>query len=744
MSLHDELKERPPVEFIVAFLVALLVFGFAFAFFLLNTASAQFVRGGLHGQRATTASSFSMDLNDTGDPIAGGTFGTYSREISGCGGSANCTTLTGATNAALIDSLKAFFFGGAKQLGAGDTLFVPGTLEIDVTNEWGNFDIHNIVLASDRGVSGSKGARFYASDEPTTGEENQMFNCMTGGAEITGFRLDGTHYEKRNYYWRDNGLVQAYGIEVTAGDCEIHNNELFGWYTMAIRVAPADNVGSSIHHNYIHHNTVTGHGYGIWSHQADSATGGYNEFYGNYFNANRHHLPSSSRTDNDWKAYANIAGNIRVQEYFDRHSSGGEAGGKTRIYQNWIHDTGGYDVVWNGTSVAATDGLWYYNNWTSKADIDAAVDYQGAEPADVRSFGNHWSSSNEDPPTGVDVGTVYLLEGHNYTFDCTGATGHEPIVAHRWRIGDGDYPMLDAASGGTFLEGCSPSHTFSNAGHYRVEHFPVDSYGVLPEIGDTVGDVYVFDTSADFVLTAQVSSNTHRSGYWWCRAYVDGTQVYSADCQTFGMEWADLGVDVTSAVTPNTTANVLFTVAPQQAIATNELVVSAGTEGLQFWLDNVHLFGSDLDTGFESGEPTGSQQGTLTSGANDTPVWAPQGGLMMKSFGSRTASYPVALSDTMDIRFTVDFGPARATGFSATPDVSDNCDLAWTEASGSDSTAIYTAASATGPFSLLATVVGSTYEDPTPGTGIHYYFVRERNSNAVWSNPTAVDSCTIP
>ncbi|MCK5661733.1 MAG: hypothetical protein KAH86_10250, partial [Methanosarcinales archaeon] len=215
--------------------------------------------------------------------------------------------------------------------------YVTDSASIDLTSESNIAIPAGVTLASGRGRGGSLGALLYANHIGVPGAHT-IFESGGEGIRITGLRIDGRDYnmEGAGGSW-SKGIFSKYNIEVD-------NNELFGFSHAAVNLKSAF-VGSDshIHHNYIHHNTQTGLGYGVaidtpLHENADVM------IEANLFDWNRHSIASSGRPTVNYIARYNVQLGNGTNHAFDVHGDGadashvgGNAGNTILIYGNTFY-----------------------------------------------------------------------------------------------------------------------------------------------------------------------------------------------------------------------------------------------------------------------------------------------------------------------------------------------------------------------------------------------------------------------
>jgi hypothetical protein len=218
-----------------------------------------------------------------------------------------------------------------KKAKAGQTVFVPGDVELDCTDLIFVEDFHieipaGVTLAGDRGNRGSAGA-LICSDNYAT---RPLIRVLGPDVRITGLRLRGPdpkrhlEHHKRSfntergdgkqpheYYYK---LPMSVGIQTESGNLEVDNCELSGWSVSAVSLAAGEN--HHIHHNYIHHNQLNGLGYGI-SHGNIGTISSLIEC--NLFDFNRHSIAGTGAPGNRYEARNNVELGESLSHNFDMH-----------------------------------------------------------------------------------------------------------------------------------------------------------------------------------------------------------------------------------------------------------------------------------------------------------------------------------------------------------------------------------------------------------------------------------------
>jgi hypothetical protein len=148
--------------------------------------------------------------------------------------------------------------------------------------------------------------------------------------------------------------TEGQGIGIGGSDVEIDNNQIWGFAHSA--VGGGSNI--HVHHNYIHHNSRTGLGYGVTA--ADDSIIEYN-----HFNHNRHSVAGSG--DESYTARYNYVGPRSISHIFDMHEPGGET---IKIHHNTVRaveqdddnkNTPAVTIRGTPSDVADIHHNWIYN-----------------------------------------------------------------------------------------------------------------------------------------------------------------------------------------------------------------------------------------------------------------------------------------------------------------------------------------------------------------------------------------------
>ena len=247
------------------------------------------------------AETFGCEANPTGDPIGGG---SGYREIH--------------TTGDFIVKTKAELLGALKEAQAGQVVFVPDQIEIDLTGERSIRIPGGITLAGTRGLDGSLGARIF-----TTLKKSHTL-MQTSGCDV---RLTGLCFEG-SYGGTDRVAFHTYFCSLGHSGAEVDNCEIHKFNVVGLGVASTA-INVRIHHNHIHHCTRGGLGYGVSTNSSDV------RIIANKFDNCRHHIASSGAPGSGYEAAWNLVGPEAISHHFDMHG-GRDRGDSTDIAGDWM------------------------------------------------------------------------------------------------------------------------------------------------------------------------------------------------------------------------------------------------------------------------------------------------------------------------------------------------------------------------------------------------------------------------
>ncbi len=295
---------------------------------------------------------FGCEANPTGNPIGGG---------DGYAGIHDTGDFIIADIAGLVAAL-----GSAE---AGEVIFVPDGVEIDLTGVAALSVPEGVTLAGTRGFDGSNGARLFTSGFGTM--------LTTGGdnVRITGLRFEGAYAGTERVAGMGTFLsVNHYGTSVENCEVSAFTNCGIGVGRGAMR--------TTISHNYIHHCQRNGFGYGVsvWG-------GGDVRIIANIFDYCRHHVASTGAPGTGYEAAWNMILENAIGSHFDMHG-GRDRGDNTDIAGDWMHihhNTFLSTHVNVGIRGTPSDGADIHNNWFSRPLADSV-----RSSGNTRVFGNIW------------------------------------------------------------------------------------------------------------------------------------------------------------------------------------------------------------------------------------------------------------------------------------------------------------------------------------------------------------------
>ena len=205
-----------------------------------------------------------------------------------------------------------------REAAAGDVVFVPADVEIDMSVLPGLGIPEGVTLAGDRGAGGAAGGLVYSNAPDTP----FLFRTEGDCARVTGLRLRGP------YPHRDRAAHTSNGILTSDFALEIDNCEIRGFSVAATRFDDGATRGY-VHHNFIHHNQKGGLGYGV------SINGATVLVEANLFDWCRHHIASSGTPGSGYEARYNICLDHANGHLFDMHG-GQDRGDATEISGDWM------------------------------------------------------------------------------------------------------------------------------------------------------------------------------------------------------------------------------------------------------------------------------------------------------------------------------------------------------------------------------------------------------------------------
>jgi len=306
------------------------------------------------------------DVRDAGDlpheaeTIGGGeayvAWQKHRGEPTFCGSSAGDVVVQGESVGELESALA--------RASAGDVVYVPGHMEIDMGFDASVHIPAGVTLAGNRGCNGASGARLYTEDKPNEEyERREMFRLKNDDVRITGLRLEGP-YQTQDTLHPLEKLENRGIVAVDVPNLEIDNVEMWNFMKAAIRLQGAV---VHLHHSSIHHNNQNGWGYGI------SAPDWKSVIEYNAFDYNRHAIAGTGEPDQGYVVRYNVFGDscLNSQQRMDQHGhpdDGGTGGHAMKIYRNTIRDTACMAVAIRGEPEKTTP---IRHNWFSHNEGDA-------------------------------------------------------------------------------------------------------------------------------------------------------------------------------------------------------------------------------------------------------------------------------------------------------------------------------------------------------------------------------------
>jgi hypothetical protein len=245
---------------------------------------------------------FGCEANPTGDPIGGG---PGYRDIH--------------TTGDFVAKTKPELLGALKKAKAGQVVFVPDGVEIDLTGERGIALPGGVTLAGTRGLNGSSGARIFTALKQSHG----LMQTAGYNVRLTGLRFEGPYGET------DRVGFSTRFCSLSHSGAEVDNCEIYNFNVVGLGVA-ATAINVRIHHNYIHHCTRGGLGYGVSTGSSDV------RIIANKFDQCRHHIASGGAPGSGYEAAWNFVGPNAISHHFDMHG-GRDRGDSTDIAGDWVH-----------------------------------------------------------------------------------------------------------------------------------------------------------------------------------------------------------------------------------------------------------------------------------------------------------------------------------------------------------------------------------------------------------------------
>lgn len=229
---------------------------------------------------------------------------------------------------------------------AGQVIYVPDGVEIDLTGESSLSIPGGVTLAGSRGHEGSPGALI----KRLSG--GNMLSTAGDEVRVTGLRFEGA------YGGTERIAMSASFMSIGHYNVEVDNCEIYNFNVRGIGVGPSA-MGAHIHHNFLHHIWRAGLGYPVSTSASDVRV------IANRFNMGRHHIASSGRPGSGYEFAYNWIGPDAISHHVDMHG-GRDRGDGTDIAGDWMHV---HHNTFLGTvrPVAVrgvpSQGTWIHNNW---------------------------------------------------------------------------------------------------------------------------------------------------------------------------------------------------------------------------------------------------------------------------------------------------------------------------------------------------------------------------------------------
>jgi len=295
---------------------------------------------------------FGCEANPTGNPIGGGE--GYS-DIK--------------TTGDFIVSTKDELTEALKQAQAGQVVFVPDGVEIELTGTTGMQLAGGVTLAGTRGLNGSAGALLFTKQKSGT-----QFVTTGDEARVTGLRIEGPSGST------EKTAENATFLHTSHFRTEIDNCEIYNWNIQGVHTG----LGASqvqVHHNYIHHCQRSGYGYGVVVYSSDVY------IIANKFDYSRHHIAAGGRPGCSYEAAWNLIMPNCTSTCLDMHG-GRDRGDNTDIAGDWMsihHNTFQGTQREVGIRGTPSQGAEIHHNWFMN-EPEKAVYSVG----NTRAYSNVW------------------------------------------------------------------------------------------------------------------------------------------------------------------------------------------------------------------------------------------------------------------------------------------------------------------------------------------------------------------
>jgi FG-GAP-like repeat len=391
-------------------------------------------------------------------------------------GSALATLREGLSEASLTEQCKAVRVTTANQLQseleahtAGClTLTVPRSTTLDMS---GRADIpirSGVTILGERDAGGTPPMLFSNTKGDSTTPSNALFEILGNDVRIQSLALRGPEHDNR-----DGSQQRVTGIRVTLDpghsgrNVVIADNDISEWTQAAVEVrsiysarvlseyasdwpylTSSDAAQVRIEHNYIHHNSMDGEGYGV-----EVGSGAYATIEANVFDFNRHAVASNGFAHTGYVARFNYVleggyteGSGYYNQHFDVHGTdpkpgtdessgyGGSAGEYYEIAFNTIRGEQQYSIFGFKTRAsfmlrgAPTMGAYFHDNVDVHDDEDAAIALKSSSSdvgvfEDNEAFHFHASGNHYDTDHTTELATGdFDGDGRTDIFVATGTT----------------------------------------------------------------------------------------------------------------------------------------------------------------------------------------------------------------------------------------------------------------------------------------------------------------------------------
>ncbi len=363
------------------------------------------------------------DLGKTWVEIDGQVYGARPCELGPIGGGEGYHDIytTGDITVTNLDEFRA----ALQQAEAGQVIWVPDGVEIDLTDQPAVSIPGGVTLAGGRGNNGSPGAllkRMGSGWMLTTGGDH---------VRVTGLRFEGA------YEGNERVAISSYFMSIGHYGGEVDNCEIYNFNTSGIAVGRSA-MGAYIHHNYMHHIWQAGLGYAVTTNDSDV------RIMFNRFDCGRHHAKSAGWPGAGYEFAHNWVGPNAISTHVDMHG-GRDRGDGTDIAGDWIyvhHNTfmGRKRPV--GIRGVPSQGGWIHNNWFHDfEEPSGAVVAPWPVGGDTRMH-MHNNAYGPDRPVILDV----EFEAHRDAFDAAMAAyrQHNSRQARAWFARAGELASSDA------------------------------------------------------------------------------------------------------------------------------------------------------------------------------------------------------------------------------------------------------------------------------------------------------------